>query len=293
MKEMGYSTYTKLYESLVAPVMDYGSAVWGNKAYDNLEQVQCRAMRFFTGVHRLCPVGGYVGDMGWASNRTRWKLEALRLWNRLVKLDSNRLVKKVFEWDIECHRGDNKSNFAAKIKQILCEIKMKPMYNRLSHIDIVQARKILLEKDSDEWKRSLGSYKAKLDVYNTIKTDFGVERYLQLNIDKYEKSLLSQVRYGILPLRVETGRFKNEPRQERLCIFCDANAIENVEHFLFECSLYDMYRLSLVEKAKRVINNWENLTDLKSLSKLFEVAPRTLGRYVKEIFLYRRSKIYK
>ncbi len=50
MREMSYRTYTKLYESLVCPVMDYGAAVWGMKTYDKLDQVQNRVLRFFAGV---------------------------------------------------------------------------------------------------------------------------------------------------------------------------------------------------------------------------------------------------
>ncbi len=56
-----------------------------------------------------------------------------------------------------------------------------------------------------------------------------------LNIDKYEKSLLSQLRYGILPLRIESGRYVNEPREERICTLCTTNTIDSVEYFLFEC----------------------------------------------------------
>ena len=33
INDMGYSTYSKLYESLVTPVIDYGSAIWGFKGY--------------------------------------------------------------------------------------------------------------------------------------------------------------------------------------------------------------------------------------------------------------------
>ncbi len=102
--------------------MDYGAAIWGGKAYDNLSNVFNRAQRFFTGVHRLCPIDGFTGDMGWPSNRVRWKLETLRLWNRLVGTDKNRLLYKVFNWDMTCHQNSNKSNFAARVKQILCEI---------------------------------------------------------------------------------------------------------------------------------------------------------------------------
>ncbi len=293
MKEMEYSTYTKLFESLVTPVMDYGSAIWGSKTFDELDQVQYRALRFFTGVHRLSPISGFVGDMGWVNNKTRWKIESLRLWNRLVQVKNDRLVKKVLMWDIDCHRNSNKSNFAARIKQILSEIKQKPIYSAMTTVDIQVATKALFIGVGREWKESLNSYKAKLDVYKNIKEEFGVEKYLQINIDKFEKSLLSQVRYGILPLRVETGRFTNEPREKRICTLCNVDTVETVEHFLFECSCYDVHRVPFVLKAQDKIDNWENLTQMECLSKLFITMPRALGKYVKEIFLYRRNIIYK
>ena len=61
---------------------------------------------------------------------------------------------------------------------------------------------------SPVWHRETSFYN-----YRSIKKDFGVEKYLELNISKYEKSLLSQLRYGVLPLRIETGRFVNESRE--------------------------------------------------------------------------------
>ena len=114
-----------------------------------------------------------------------------------------------------------------------------------------------------------------------------------LNIDKYEKSFLSQLRYGILPLRIETGRFCNEKREERICVNCDTNNVETVEHFLFECPMYDTQRLQFINSVQNSIDNWDNITYEECLKQLFEVKPRALGKYVKEIFLYRRGKLYK
>ena len=292
MKEMGYSTYSALFRSLVCPVMDYGAAIWGGKSYDNLNNVFNRAQRFFTGVHRLCPIDGFQGDMGWQSNRNRWKLETLRFWNRLIGTDKNRLVYKVFDWDMTCHQTTNKSNFAAKVKQILCEIDMKTLYKDLHTVDIDYASNCLMEKLSGEWKINV-SKKPKLELLNSIKADFGPEKYLILNIDKYEKSLLSQLRYGILPLRIETGRYSNEKRDERICTLCNTNSIETAEHFLFDCSKYDTQRLPFVQKAQNFINDWENLTQTECLTQLFNTMPRALGRYVKDIFIFRRNNLYK
>ncbi len=292
MGEMGYGTYTKLFESLVCPVMDYSAAIWGSKSHDTLDNVFNRAQRFFTGVHRLCPIDGFTGDMGWLSNRVRWKIEALRLWNRLLKTDRNRLLYKVLQWDMACHRTDNKANFVSNVKQILCQINLKRSYNNMQTVDTDYARKCLLDVLEKDWQKSANT-KSKLDLYNNIKTKFGVEKYLLLNIDKYEKSLLSQLRYGILPLRIETGRFCNEKREDRLCVFCDTNSVESTEHFLFECSLYDQHRLNFINSVHNHVENWDNLNYNELLQQLFEEKPRALAKYVKEIFLYRRSHLYK
>ncbi len=232
MGEMGYSTYTKLFESLVCPVMDYSAAIWGNKTYDVLDNVFNRAQRFFTGVHRLCPIDGFSGDMGWITNRVRWKIESLRLWNRLIKTDDTRLLQRVFQWDMACHQTNNKANFVSNVKQILCQINLKQLYKDRNTVDLDYARKCLMQGVEREWDKSIQT-KTKLDLYRNVKSKFGVEKYLLLNIEKYEKSLLSQLRYGILPLRIETGRFCNEKREDRICVHCETNTIESVPHFLF------------------------------------------------------------
>ena len=61
----------------------------------------------------------------------------------------------------------------------------------------------------------------------------------------------------------------------------------------FECEAYDTLRLPFITNAQSVIENWEDLTQTECLKSLFQVMPRALARYVKNIFLYRREKIYK
>ncbi len=253
MREMNYRTYTKLYESLVCPVMDYGAAVWGMKTYDKLDQIHNRALRFFAGVHRLCPIPGFTGDMGWPDNLSRWKIERIRLWNRLVDTSNDRLVKKIFLWDKEMHANTNKSNFMSYMKQICSDVDLKNCYRDTVKIDINNVKQCLLERLSSNWLTSCTNM-SKLDLYKQIKPTFGVERFLTLNIDRYEKSLLSQLRYGILPLRVETGRFVNEKHCDRICTLCNSGSVEDQIHFLFYCNLYDIQREDLNIKARSIMS---------------------------------------
>ena len=56
-----HEPYHRMYDTLVAPVMDYAAEVWGAKNYDQCNTVQPRAMRTFLGVSRCCHhVGWYA-----------------------------------------------------------------------------------------------------------------------------------------------------------------------------------------------------------------------------------------
>ena len=58
MNYIGYDTYTKLFDTGVSPVLEYGSEVWGYGKFENIQQVQNKAIRIFLGVHRFAPIVG-------------------------------------------------------------------------------------------------------------------------------------------------------------------------------------------------------------------------------------------
>ncbi len=288
---MGHSTYTKLYHSLVAPVTDYGSAIWGFKSYSELDKVQQRALRFFTGVHKFAPTVGYTGDMGWLSNRGRWKLNTLRFWNRLVTLDDTRLTKKIFRWDMNEHNISNKSNFCSQVKQVLCDINMKDCYSRLEPVDIDLGEKHILTGEEIKWSNDVTKF-SKLDLLADIKQSFGSEKYLRIDLDRYDKSLLSQFRCGILPIEIETGRYKNLARKDRICTLCNTGEIENQVHFALYCPVYNHLRVEFVNTCRNRILGWDILTDIGKISFLFNHEPRLFGKYLKKSFLHRKSLLY-
>ena len=96
---LGYQTYTKLYHTGVVPIMDYCSGIWGYQNFGKLNTIQNRSQRLYLGVHRFASNLAINGDMGWVNSNTRRKLEMLRLWKRLIKMDNSRLSKKIILWD--------------------------------------------------------------------------------------------------------------------------------------------------------------------------------------------------
>ena len=60
-----YSTYTKLYESLVWPIIDYGAAIWGFTKYSCSNTVHHRTCKFFIGVGKYTPNAAINREMAW------------------------------------------------------------------------------------------------------------------------------------------------------------------------------------------------------------------------------------
>ena len=91
-----YSSYTKVYESKLVPIMDYSSSVWGTKCFPKTDTLHNRIIRFYLGVHKCTSNAVIQGDMGWTPPIVHRQLNCLRLWNRLVKMDENRLTRRIF-----------------------------------------------------------------------------------------------------------------------------------------------------------------------------------------------------
>ena len=67
LKTLDYGSYTKLYNSCVTPIMDYGSCCWHGIMDVNpksISDVQYKVMRYFLGVNRFTPMLGLEGEMG-------------------------------------------------------------------------------------------------------------------------------------------------------------------------------------------------------------------------------------
>ena len=94
-----YNTFTKLYSSYICPILDYSAGVWGYKQFYAPDVVQNRSLRYFLGVHRFASNSAINGDMGWLSCRNRRKIAMINLWNRLVKIPTNRFIHLIFKWD--------------------------------------------------------------------------------------------------------------------------------------------------------------------------------------------------
>ena len=108
------------------------------------------------------------------------------------------------------------------------------------------------------WEQKIVT-KPKLRTYRTLKATFANENYVIKVISRRKRSLLCQLLIGILPLRIETGRFRNLPVEERVCEICGNGDIEDEKHFVCGCQEYQDLRNMLYSKATDKKNEFPNM----------------------------------
>jgi hypothetical protein len=146
----------------------------------------------------------------------------------------------------------------------------------------------LLDLYNCYWKESVyndirqGNMRNKLRTYRQFKTIYEYEPYLKCISDFRTRQTICKFRISNHRLRIETGRFKNIPLDERKCNEC--NVVEDEIHFLTECSKFANLRLSLYECMSETCENFGELCNkdkfIYMMSTCNESAIKEIGKYL-------------
>ena len=78
---------------------------------------------------------------------------------------------------------------------------------------------------------------------------------MKANLSRQHRSLIAKLKCGVLPLAIETGRFKNTPREIRFCRVCDDKKVETEYHHLLHCEklnhVRSQYKAELLDMIKK------------------------------------------
>ena len=276
IKDIGYKSLTTLYERCICPIMEYGSAAWSAYILNSkpMMDVQYRLIRYHLGVHKFTPLLGLEGEMGWKPISLRHKLEVLRYYNRICRMEDTRWSKLIVK-----HSEDSKS-WKAKLKSILTECNLgEHEINSFEEVNLTDCEKELTAKWHSKWSQELKN-KPKLRTYAKIKVKPEPEGYLKNNMVKSIRSLNSQLLTGVLQLRIEQGRFTREKLEDRTCKLCNSGEIEDEEHFLFSCaSLRDIRQDLKMELMDKCDLSWDCL----------KLAPNAFAKYIERLWSKRKT----
>ena len=231
-------------------------------------------------MHRFTSIPALYGDTGWQTIHDSQKIDIIRLWNRLVTMPDYRLPKKVFIADLS-----EKTGWCSDVKTILDELELIDHYEDKRPIDLLVIKSKLHAIQTTKWNTDILLQK-KLRTYISFKHEFGTELYLKCSLSRSERSLMAQLRTGILPLAIETGRFTQPktPVHLRLCKVCNDNTIEDEQHFIFDCHAYKERRSLFLHQTGPV--NFDDIFSNRHHIKHF-------AKFLQDIFYIRKTHIYK
>jgi hypothetical protein len=94
----------------------------------------------------------------------------------------------------------------------------------------------------------------KLRTYRTYKTQLCTSAYVKSVLIRSHRQVLANFRSGSLPLAIETGRYAKPKVQlnERICIYCNNNCVEDEMHLLMEYEFYSDLRYFLFQKGQQI-----------------------------------------
>ena len=134
-------------------------------------------------------------------------------------------------------------------RKLLPDQKLVPNFSeRYSISNII---KHLKNKFRNLWESSIIA-SSKLSFYQTYKKSFVKAPYLDFITDCKDRQSLTRLRISAHHLEIEKGRHKNVARENRICAWCKLcmgqDVIENENHLLNECDLYEANRKVTLQK---------------------------------------------
>lgn len=267
-----YSTFTKLFDTLVWPVISYGASIWGTRSFSCIDSVQHKAIRFFMNVGKYTPNDSLNGDMGWKPMIVKQWTSIFRHWSRCKDMSNDRLNYKVFYWSFR-NAVNNKKNWCFKVmekfRSVNCEqfCKLDRYFNKNS---ILYIENVLFNDYKEEWHKRVSSYSTgkKLRTYKLFKSHYGTEKYVLSNIQRRYKSAFAKFRFGVAPLKIETGRYENMAVNDRKCFIC-LDDVEDEKHVILTCPLYADLRRILYNECASFNVDFNNMSDDEKFLFLF------------------------
>ena len=260
LKNMGHKTYESLYQANILSIANYSAGLWGYKEYSCTRTLFNKVGKFYLGTHTFMPTSALNLELDWTDIRhTRW-LEMIRLKNRLIEMPDSRWPKIIWNQSLK----ENKQTWCHEIKMVLNYCGLDITNSLAEHTDIDTVENILKGKARISWRLDAQG-KSKLCIFNEVHNFDEPKVLLNMNLERNHRSLVSKLKSGILPLRLETGRYKGMKRHERLCQVCNNGDVEDEIHFLYKCDKLEIIRKTYVENIHKMYPYLKKADKVKTL----------------------------
>ena len=104
--------------------------------------------------------------------------------------------------------------------------------------------------------------------YKTLKGSFTLEPYLSNIANRSQRAWLTRYRVSAVSnLRIESGRYTRPvtPVEERTCLYCSSNTLDDEKHAILNCSTFTLKRNCLFGRISALIPSFSQLSQQNQL----------------------------
>ena len=257
----------KLFDSLVSPILLYGSDIWGCYKLNEkspIEQLHSSFCKHILQVNKNTPNIAVKAELGRSSLITKAQINCLKNWLRISHNVVNNIVFNAYKDSLNFN-----DTWTAKVKNILFLHGLGNIWSSHTSTDFIPSKKIniinsfqfiikqrLTDSNNQTIISDLQNF-PKMRTYIKFKKLNKLENYLIFTNDLNKRFSISKLRLSSHKLKIETGRYENLPVEKRLCDHCQK--IDDEFHFVMECSLYITERNVLFDYINKIDKQFQNL----------------------------------
>ena len=271
----------KLFDTLVLPILSYGVEVWGVKSSlgEAAEVLHRSFLKSLLGIRKSTSNEVVLAELGRYPLQIHFWQQILKYHQRTFGLDDTRLVSLAMMDGLTFSAGtagvDKGAEWHEQLNSFLIKHNLS-VFHKL-HVEAIIDRAKLQHVE----QFSSNSTSSSIIVYRTLQPEYRYAEYLSSVRCFPNRRLLSRFRCGCHGLHVDTGRWVDTKREDRLCQVCHSSRdVEDEQHFLFSCPAYSDVRqkhASLFQQAFTVSDFFHNSE------------PNACGGFLRECFSLRKS----
>jgi len=287
------------WEVLVRPLLEFSCEIWGGKVWNQLESLQHEMGRRVLGVSRLTARQVIQGELGLQRLRARRAFLRIRFWSKLVKMSEDRLVKRIYlarREDFMRGGKRDRGNWCYATWRSLVDLGLEHVWesqnfgSRKDWEGVVKAT--IQDKEEKFWLHEM-TKKPKLRLYRTLKANLCRENFL-MEMKREDYRHLVMLRGGTNSLEIEKGRWKKKEIEERTCMVCLSECVEDEEHFLLACPMYVRERARMFEEIRnRCQIDIENEESRDIMEMLIGSGRSELDREIRKIAIVYISRAHR
>lgn len=282
--KLDIKTKLQLFNSMVVPILLYGSEIWGVYNFKEVDKLHIRFLKYLLGVRKQTPNMAIYGELGIFPLSIVAKERALKYWLKI----KNSVNMPIFNAYIDQCNNVNISCWASRIHSILDHLGYSHIRlnfdTSMNYFPLL--KRTLRDQFIQEWNTSLNNI-SKLDFYRQFKTTFSYETYLDKITNDMHRKQFTCLRLCSHNLEVELGRYSRLDRENRLCKMCNQNVTETEYHFLLCCTKYSQIRQKYLGNISwPSLNKFNSIMSCNSKKKLI-----LLSKFIKEAFELRKNTL--